>query len=96
VTIDESVDFAVGVTQRPTPAPAGRPQPRPELTSRQLEVARLITDGLSNKQIAARLFLSERTVETHITNIFNKLGEATRVSCTPRYVSAVSGWPARW
>ena len=89
MTIDESVDFAVGVTQRPKPAPAGRSQPRPELTSRQLEVARLITDGLSNKQIAARLFLSERTVETHITNTLNKLGLNSRVQIS-RWVDSLN------
>jgi DNA-binding NarL/FixJ family response regulator len=46
----------------------------PVLTRRQLQIARLIADDLTNRQIAARLFLSERTVETHITNILNKLG----------------------
>ena len=49
------------------------------LTERQLEIARLVADDLTNRQIAARLFLSERTVETHITNILNKLGLSSRV-----------------
>jgi len=44
-----------------------------------LEIARLIADDLSNKQIAARLFLSERTVEAHVTNILNRLGLNSRV-----------------
>ena len=50
-----------------------------ELTPRQLEIARLIADDLTNRQIADRLFLSERTVETHITNMLNKLGLNSRV-----------------
>jgi DNA-binding CsgD family transcriptional regulator len=79
MTIDEGVAFAVGGIQRPKPAPAVKPQPRPALTGRQLEIARLIADDLSNRQIAARLFLSERTVETHITNMLNKLGLNSRV-----------------
>jgi DNA-binding NarL/FixJ family response regulator len=42
-------------------------------------VARLIAEGLSNKQIGARLFISERTVTTHVGDILNKLGFDSRV-----------------
>jgi DNA-binding NarL/FixJ family response regulator len=79
MTIDEGVAFAAGGRQRLTPAPAVTPEPRPALTGRQLEIARLIAEDLSNKQIAARLFLSERTVDTHVTNMLNKLGLNSRV-----------------
>jgi len=79
MTIDEGVAFAVEDKQPPAPAPAIKPGPRTVLTRRQLEIARLVADGLTNRQIAARLFLSERTVETHITNILNKLGLNSRV-----------------
>jgi predicted ATPase/DNA-binding CsgD family transcriptional regulator len=79
MTIDEGVAFAVEDKQPPGPAPAARHQARVTLTGRQLEIARLIADDLSNRQIAERLFLSERTVETHITNMLNKLGLNSRV-----------------
>ena len=48
------------------------------LGRRELEVARLVADGLSNKQIAARLFISDRTAATHVGNILNKLGFNSR------------------
>jgi len=49
------------------------------LTERELQIARLVVDRKTNPQIAAELFLSSKTVETHLRNTFRKLGVATRV-----------------
>ena len=49
------------------------------LTERELQVARLIVDRRTNSQIAAELFLSQKTVETHVRNLFRKLGVGSRV-----------------
>ena len=48
--------------------------PLESLTSREREVLALVAEGLANRAIASRLFIGERTVETHVTRIFEKLG----------------------
>jgi DNA-binding NarL/FixJ family response regulator len=49
------------------------------LTERELQIARLVVDRKTNSQIAAELFLSPKTVETHIRNLFHKLDVSSRV-----------------
>jgi DNA-binding NarL/FixJ family response regulator len=48
------------------------------LTERELEVARLVAEGDSNRRIAEKLFLSERTIESHLGNIFGKINVSSR------------------
>ena len=47
---------------------------RSPLTDRELEVAALVAEGLTNKEVATRLRLSVRTAENHVLNVMNKLG----------------------
>jgi DNA-binding NarL/FixJ family response regulator len=56
--------------------------PNHGLTLRELQVLRHVASGKSNKAIAEELFISERTVDRHVSNIFNKLGVASRVEAT--------------
>jgi DNA-binding NarL/FixJ family response regulator len=49
-----------------------------DLTRREREVARLITEGKSNREIADALVIAERTVEGHVSNILSKLGFRSR------------------
>jgi DNA-binding NarL/FixJ family response regulator len=59
---------------------SARAQRRPldDLTERELDVLRLVGRGLANKQVAARLGISEKTVKAHMTNIFQRIGVADR------------------
>jgi DNA-binding NarL/FixJ family response regulator len=60
----------------PRPAP---PQAIDELTARELDIFRLIADGLSNAEISERLYIGDTTVKTHVTHILQKLGLRDRV-----------------
>jgi len=79
MSTDEAVAYALDEKK---PAPRDGPiEPKKvtPLSKRELEIARHIADGMSNKEIASQCFLSERTVETHASNILNKLGINSRV-----------------
>lgn len=68
---------------REAAAPKARSTSRgPELTPRELEVLRLVAEGQTNREIADRLVLSERTVSRHITNIYQKLNLRSKAEAT--------------
>ena len=76
---------------KPEPVQGGATQTEPirtvPLSRREREVAQLVAGGLSNREIATRLFLSERTVDNHVQHILDKLGFRSRVQ--------VAAWLAR-
>jgi LuxR family transcriptional regulator, maltose regulon positive regulatory protein len=57
-----------------------------DLTSREIEVLRLVAEGLTNESIATRLFVSEHTVHRHLANILNKLEVSTRAAAVAQAV----------
>ena len=64
---------------RPPAAPVPGPLPS-GLTAREVEVLRLVARGLSNPQIARELYLSEKTVARHLSNIFGKIEVSSRTA----------------
>jgi len=89
MTLDEAVAFAVE-DRLPSRPPAVRTETKTSLTRRELEVARLIAEDMTSREIASTLFISERTVETHVTNMLNKLGVNSRIQIA-RWMASVSG-----
>jgi DNA-binding NarL/FixJ family response regulator len=66
-------------TSRDKPPPPAAPEPpAPPLTRRETQVARLIAEGYSNREIATRLVISQRTAEGHVEHILTKLGFTSR------------------
>ena len=75
LTFDDAVNYALrGRGERNRPAVGWL-----SLTPAERDVARLVAEGLANKEIAARLFVSPRTVQTHLTHMYGKLGLTSRV-----------------
>jgi non-specific serine/threonine protein kinase len=82
--LDEAVEYALFKEEEtdpltlPAPEEPSARQPHAALTRREEEVAYLVAQGLSNRRIASELFLSESTIENHVSKILRKLDLASR------------------
>ena len=65
------------------------PDARDQLTAQELQIAQLAADGLSNREIGQRLFLSHRTISTHLYRVFPKLGITSRGQLSAALAPAV-------
>ena len=83
--LDEAVSFALD--EVPPPLDAAVPSAWEPLTPREAEVAQLVAQGATNREVAATLMLSDYTVKTHVRHIMEKLGFHSRVE--------IAGWLAR-
>jgi predicted ATPase/DNA-binding CsgD family transcriptional regulator len=84
---EEAIAYALGKKRQTEHVGPARKRGTMLLGRREQEVAALVAEGLSNKEIASRLFLSERTVESHVSHILNRLGLSSRVQ--------IASWVAR-
>jgi ATP/maltotriose-dependent transcriptional regulator MalT len=70
-------------TEQTSSPPPVSPAPTPSgLTAREVEVLRVVAQGLTNEQVAQRLVISPRTVDTHLTSIYSKIGVSSRAAAT--------------
>ncbi len=70
------------VERSSSPTPASPPSYPDRLTAREVEVLRVVAQGLTNEQVAERLVISPRTVDTHLTSIYGKIGVSSRAAAT--------------
>ena len=73
------------IWRRRSPDDGPADDPLDTLTARERDVLRLLSDGLSDRDIASAMTVSRRTVETHVSSILHKLGARNRVEAARRY-----------
>jgi DNA-binding NarL/FixJ family response regulator len=78
IAIRQAVNRSVYLFARPSRNRAGDRSSTPRLTTRELEVLRLVAEGLPNAQVAKRLWISEPTVKYHLSRTYEKLGVSNR------------------
>ena len=79
--LDEAIQYALSEGEHSTTIPSSTSGQHPEgLTSREVEVLELVAEGLTNVEVAKRLFLSPRTIDTHLSSIYHKLGVSSRAA----------------
>lgn len=84
---DQALQEQVSITSLPTTTTTSiarkMPKSKPDgLTSREVEVLRLVAQGMTNERVANQLIISPRTVDTHLTSIYGKIGVSSRSAAT--------------
>jgi DNA-binding CsgD family transcriptional regulator len=82
MSMDAAIEYALSEVELTATTPSSMPEHPARLTSREVEVLGLVAEGLTNAQVAQRLFLSPRTVQRHLNSIYHKLGVSSRAAAT--------------
>jgi DNA-binding CsgD family transcriptional regulator len=77
MTLEEAIEYALSEEEE---QPTSLPKETAGLSRRELEILRLVAQGLTDSQVAERLFLSPRTVGQHLRSVYRKLGVPTRAA----------------
>jgi predicted ATPase/DNA-binding CsgD family transcriptional regulator len=80
--LEEAIEYALSKGESSAIIPSSTPEHPAGLTSREVEVLGMVAAGMTNAQTAKELFVSTRTVETHLTSIYHKLGVSSRAAAT--------------
>jgi non-specific serine/threonine protein kinase len=82
MSMEAAIEYALSEEESSTTTPSSTPEHPAGLTSREVEVLGLVATGMTNAQVAQRLFLSPRTVQRHLNSIYRKLGVSSRAAAT--------------
>ena len=83
MTLEQAIEYALAEqVQALQPIASAQPHDPNALTPREIEVLRWVAAGLSNAQVAGKLVISPRTVNTHLSSIYSKLGVNSRSAVT--------------
>jgi DNA-binding CsgD family transcriptional regulator/tetratricopeptide (TPR) repeat protein len=86
MVLKEAIDYALSpekpIATPPAPEQPPTSEPPAGLTMREVEVLGLVATGLTNAQVAERLFLSPRTVQRHLNSVYHKIGVTSRTAAT--------------
>jgi DNA-binding CsgD family transcriptional regulator len=82
LSLDDAITYALGAPTDTISPRSSRMSHSAGLTAREVDVLRLVAQGLTDAEVAERLFMARRTVNTHLTSIYTKLGVNSRAAAT--------------
>ncbi len=82
MTLEQAVDYALEPPETPDEAEEAPPAHPAGLSAREVEVLKLVAQGMTDSQIAGELYISPRTVNAHLRSVYHKIGSSTRAEAT--------------